>query len=342
MADPKPRMELANLICKFGDQHVLVDYLNEIVFPAFFDTSLTRKYGQSKYFFDEVKLVDLTDDNADEKVIGISGRIIKDTMLYRDQIFESGEGLVRDRDSLRSCPSAIFLLIVNNHRLIYVKETRYAPSKEQFKSALLVFLKRKRIVYVNEQLEKEIGNSDITQKRRNEIKQEIGLKIGIPKIELVRLTSMEGIENFVKKFEILKTLEIILKDRNDENDNDEFFEDLQNRKDAIKSKRTSIRHTNKNGLSKNDATKEIADATAQGNQEVRVSGVDKAGDTISGNNEKFQIRKTLSSLSKVPATAAKKLYKSFNELIADGTIQVPATPDKARNAIENIDERITR
>jgi len=336
-------MELANLICKFGEKQVLVDQLNEIVLPAFFDVSLKRKYGKTAYFFDEVKLVVLSESSDDEEVIGIAGRFIRDGMLYRDQVFESGEGLVQDRDSMRTSPSAIFLLVLNNHRLIYAKEVSGAPSKEQFRSTLQSFLRRKRSSLVAKEIASQLAaEADVGLRRKREIKLNIEASVGVPKVDLVRLTSEEGIESFVDKFEILKTLEIVLKDRNDENDNDEFFDDLQRRKDAIKSTKSSVRHTNTKGLSKDAAVTEIAEATAQGNQIVSVSGTDDAGDSISGNNEKFQIRKELASLSAKPKKAAKKLYASFLGLISDGTIQVPQTPDKARQAIARIDKKVAR
>jgi len=43
-------IEMGNLVCKFGTQNLL-DYFNTIVYPAFFDAKLIRKYGDTKVFF---------------------------------------------------------------------------------------------------------------------------------------------------------------------------------------------------------------------------------------------------------------------------------------------------
>lgn len=88
-------------------------------------------------FFHDVKPVLL--DNSENKVIGIIGRFIKDTTLVREQIFLDKQRIVKDSESIQSSPSSIFLLILNNHRLIYVKETKNAPPKDAFIKTLLSF-----------------------------------------------------------------------------------------------------------------------------------------------------------------------------------------------------------
>lgn len=158
MAERTLNMEMGNLICRFGSDHVLLDLAEEVVLPAFLTENQVRSYGSTRYFFHDVKPV-LLDNDAD-KVVGIIGRFIKDTTLAREQIFVEDRGLVRDSESIRSSPSSIFLLILNNHRLIYVKETKDAPPKDAFKSTLLDFLRESHERFINKTFENHKAERD--------------------------------------------------------------------------------------------------------------------------------------------------------------------------------------
>lgn len=333
MSEKTLNMEMANLVCRFGGDKVLLDLEEEVVLPSFFDSSMIRTYDKTSYFFYEVEAVKFEEDG--ELVVCLAGRFIKDTTLEREQIFDRKKGLVQDSDSMRSSPSAIFLLILNNHRLIYVKETKNAPSKETFRSTLLNFLRTKHKHFINAEFERYKENSDqkVTKKSLYE-------RYPRPSLDLIPLTSDESIESFVRNYETLKYIEISLSDRNDENDNDPFFEQLQKRKDYLGSDKSVVQHRNSQGLDKEKAISEIGEATAQGNQKVKLNGVDSEGDVLRGNNEEFQLRKPLEGLSKTPSKAAGKLYDTFKSLIDDGLVKVPPTSQKAKGIVSRIAQRL--
>jgi len=339
MSEKSLSMEMGNLICRFGNKKVLLDLADEVVIPCFFDKLLVRSYDKTSYFFHEVSHAMLA-DGENEKVIGIAGRFIKDTTLEREQIYEKGKGLIKDTESMRSSPSAIFLLILNNHRLVYVKETKNAPSKESFRSTLLSFLHIKHKQYIEKEYERlniaHVENTDKPRVTKNELYESNPR----PTLELISLTSEDSIEEFVKKFSILKTIEISLSDRNDETDNDPFFEELQKRKDAIESTNSVVKHTNTKGLNKDKAINEISEATAQGNQTVKLNGIDNDGDILRGNNEIFQLRKSLQNLNIKPQRAAKELYASFICLAEDGLVKIPRTSKKAKDIINSLVQRL--
>ena len=241
---------------------------------------------------------------------------------------------------MRSSPSALFLLILNNHRLIYVKETKDAPSKESFRSTLLGFLRGKHKQYIDAEFErlKAIREEDVSHERVT--KKNLYEATPRPTLELIPLTSADSIEEFVRKYSILKTIEISLSDRNDENDNDPFFEEMQKRKDAIGSTNSVLKHNNPKGLDKDEAINEITEATAQGNQNVKLSGTDSEGDILRGNNEKFQLRKPLEDLSSKPTKAANQLYETFVGLVENGLVKVPETSQKAKAIVESLVHRL--
>jgi len=238
MAKKTLNMEMGNLICRFGQNKVLLDLAEEIVFPSFFDKKLSRSYDKTSFFFDDVNFVNLN-NNDSENVIGIAGRFIKDTTLKREQVYEKGKGLIKDVETMRSSPSAIFLLILNYHRLIYVKETADAPSKESFGSTLLTFLREKRRCFIDseydryrsliermppneldltsknliERLNTFAGHNviDCSQDRNSKFiitKKKLQEIFPNPTLELIPLPSTESIEEFVKKYDVLKVLEI--------------------------------------------------------------------------------------------------------------------------------------
>lgn len=339
MSDKSLSMEMGNLICRFGDEKVLLDMSDEIVLPSFFDETLVRRHDKTSYFFHEVSPV-LLSNSTSESVVGIAGRFIKDTTLEREQIFEKGKGLVKDTGSMRSSPSALFLLILNNHRLVYVKETKDAPSKESFRSTLLSFLREKHKQYIESEFERFKAMRDADSESDKVTKSHLRESTPRPTLDLIPLTSEDSIEAFVRKYSILKSIEISLSDRNDENDNDPFFEELQKRKDAIGSTHSVVKHNNSKGLDKDEAINEIAEATEQGNQNVKLVGTDTEGDILRGNNEKFQLRKPLENLSPQPVNAANELYNSFVGLVEDGIVKIPETSQKAKSIVELLVQRL--
>lgn len=332
-------MEMGNLVCRFGNEKVLLDLAEEIVLPSFFDNRLMRSYDKTSFFFHGVVPVILSEE-GNEPTIGITGRFIKDTTLEREQIFEEGKGVVKDLNSMRSSPSALFLLILNNHRLIYVKETKNAPSKESFRSTLLSFMRAKHKQFIDSEHERLKAEYRKNIEQPKVIKKELLESFPRPTLELIPLTSEESIEKFVRKYNILKVMEISLSDRNDENDNDPFFDELQKRKDAIGSVNSVVKHSNPKGLDKDTVIDEISEATAQGNQKVKLNGIDNEGDILRGNNEEFQLRKPLDGLSSNPENAAKELFESFIGLVEDGLVKIPETSRKAKAIIWAIARRL--
>ncbi|MEO0014056.1 MAG: hypothetical protein RLZZ535_2445, partial [Cyanobacteriota bacterium] len=79
---------------------------------------------------------------GDNPVLGIVGRYIQNTQLQRTQIYDKQtDSLRRDKQAIQSSPSSIFVLILNNHRLIYLKETPCAPSLNSFQATIKKFIK---------------------------------------------------------------------------------------------------------------------------------------------------------------------------------------------------------
>ncbi|TBW10014.1 hypothetical protein E0E50_10755 [Azotobacter chroococcum subsp. isscasi] len=306
-------IEMGNLVCKFGAQNLL-DYFHTIVYPAFFDTELIRKYGDTKYFFNKVELITI-----DGRVL-LVGRFIKDMILEREQVYNPAQGLVEDHEELQSSPSAIFVLILDIHRLIYLKETKFAPTLDNFKSTIESFIKAKHKEYIDRLADESKVEGKVEGKRKT--KKQLLSEHLPPSLEIIPLTSARSVEDFVRQYEILSSVTYKFSDRNDEQDNEGFFRAVQRQKDEVGSKSTTIKHLSPEGLDKEAVIGEVQAATAQGNQRVVMVGKDSLGNTLRGDNNDFQLKTTIEVSSHTPSRVARNMFSKFLELVGDGLIQV--------------------
>jgi len=128
------KLNFANFVCRFGDQMVLVDQLEEVVIPAFFDDREKTTF-KSRVFLHDVSMI----EQADNRHV-IAGRIVKDTVLEREKLFDNETKTLKDSArTLRSSPTSFFALVVETHRLIFVPEHRGSPTLKTFQSLMLDF-----------------------------------------------------------------------------------------------------------------------------------------------------------------------------------------------------------
>lgn len=203
------RLEFGNYTLKFGDKKVLLDMFDEIVMPSFLEMKYVRKLGDSsEYFFLDTELIVL-DDNAEEPVLGITGRIVKNTKLKRDQIFKEGE-LVDDKDEMESAPSSMFLLILNNHRLILTREVAGAPTIQHFQSTSQYCLSQAYKDFINKEYDKA---DDAKQKNPNldrVTKKKLKEDTPSPFLRITPLPDKESLDDFIGRFKTINKLSIKL------------------------------------------------------------------------------------------------------------------------------------
>ena len=65
----------------------------------------------------------------------------------------------------------------------------------------------------------------------------------------------------------------------------------------------------------------VVAATAIGNQEVRLNGVDHDGNKLSGNNQQFHISAPVVDMPSTDLTLRERLYEAFRRLMRRGTIR---------------------
>ncbi len=321
-------LQFANFICRFGDDKILINLLDEIIIPAFQDSTLERDTGQSQYFFHNVEIVCL--EEGDNPVLGIAGRYVQNTQLQRTQVYDQNtNSLKKDKRAIQSSPTSMFLLILNNHRLMYLSETPYAPSLNSFRATVKKFINLKRDEHINYLYHNNKG--EFTRKQLNEEFPKVNL-------EIIPLGGKSSIRDFVEKFEILEDVKINLLETNNELDNDEFFRQLRKKQKASNSDKIKLEYNNNKGLSKEYMANELTAAAHQGIANINLFGKDNQGNEIKGNNDSFKIKIVLNNISSNIKTASKELYLRFMNLRSRNRIDLGDIQDttlldeKLRNA----------
>ena len=323
-------IEFGNLICKFGDNDLL-DFYEEVVRPAFFDNKLKRKYATTGYFFRDVELVSLGEINGD-LVVGIAGVFVYDTSLKRTQYFDSeANEIVHSVHSIKSSPTAKFLLILNNHRLVYYRDVPNSPSLNQFRATFEYFLKKKNSAYISSLYDISLSAAKEAGKTRaNPTKAQLIEMYPMPKVTLNPLTCSDEIGAFVNRFSVINDIKIIFTKTNSEQDNKGLFAGIQSTQIFVGSEKSELRHHSTEGLSIDASKSHIIAASEQGNQFVSLTGKDKVGNALKGNNEDFQLKVKSNFIGDGVNYVAKSLFGVFKGLVSTGSIVIPDTPEKVR------------
>jgi hypothetical protein len=321
----------ANFILRFGDKE-LIDYAESILIPALTHEGQVRKYGKrTEYFIYKAELARL-DDREGVPAMAVIGQFIKKTQLVRHQVFEADKGPVADEASLASAPSAFFVLMLSNHRLIYFPETPDSPDLTSFKATVKRFIGDRYKEYIDD-LHRE-------GQQRDEPTTKTALRKlhKSPTLEIIPLTGADSISAFVNRYKVLKSIEFRIVKPNSEIDGHAIFKQIRQLSDDLESHDTRLRTTNSDGLDKDASKQKISEATAQGNQEVTLDGIDHEGNKLKGNNDEFKISAPIGKPPAVKLSLAKRLYQAFSALTANGTIKIDTPHPRVIDAMNGMAE----
>lgn len=311
----------ANFICKFGDRN-MIDLLREVVLPAFTDDKLYREARGSTFHLLDVCLFDSLTNDVSEPAI--AGQFVQDTTLVRDQVFDPATSqLISDEAKLDTSPSAFFVLLLKDHRLIYFAETRFAPSLASFQSTMQRFLIRKHRDYIDKLHDEGAERGERVYKRV--------LKEGIPvpTLEIVQITNGERLSEFVQRFAKLQRVDLIIHRKNDEPTAASLIASAEAFNEMLKGKQTRVTTTDNEGLDKEGTISALQETTDGANETVRFSGLDHNGDRLKGENEDFSVTTIIENLVGTVKQKANALLDRFNAIIARGELKRPDVPQQA-------------
>ena len=312
-------VEFANFVCHFGDD-VLLDYLNEIVLPAFLNGHRVRSYGGSKYLFLNVKLVNLESDwEPGAHTPALVGRFVMDTELQRDQILVDNK-IVADTQRLKSAPSSLFVLLLDNHKLIYSKQVSGAPGLSAFRTTAEMMLKWRRTAYINELVEKNKSARESDADLPKITKRALAESIQAPNLEIVPLAGHQNLTSFVNQFKLLKEINIRVVRPNAEINNDGLFTTVEAARSQVNAETTSLIHRNSEGLNKAQSIKQIAPAM-EGNALVTLRGTGPSDARLVGTNEEMSVREPMDVPNSVPSGSV-AMFGAFKRLVVQKVLRV--------------------
>lgn len=326
----------ANFVCHFGELELL-DYLNEIVIPAFVLRRGERRFKDGRYFFDAVEIVNLSSDTSMQE-LAICGRFVKDMIVRSEQRWDTVAGtLVTEARKLETAPSAVFVLLLASHKLIYLLETTSAPGLESFKSTAAHFLSAARRDYIDSiaSRAKDGGLTAIEQakfvERGNDgapmriTKTRLQELVGPVDLEIVPLSNEETLKKFLQLFKILQVASVRLVKPNSEIDNDDFIEGFRDKSDAVGSRNSTITYRNSDGLIRDKVAEQLEVAAADANAEIKLGGLDATGRVLRGSNDEFKIVSYLETKPTEIPNLARSMFRLFRSLVKDGLIKSPNT-----------------
>lgn len=327
----KHELQIANFVCTFGDSGELVDYIEEIVIPAFFTDTLIRRYGDTSYYIYEPKWIELASEGV-ERELAISGRFVKDTILKREQVLDEGV-LVESHDAMQSSPSAFFVLIISDHRLLYFAETAFAPELNAFESTMESFLRKTWQAFVRKHqaalMEAEDNVSRITLK-------DVQAAHPRPVLNIVPVAKNDQIENLMRDFDRIEKIKFRLIRPNQETDASEVFQSVRERFEPLKPSRLDVEIADSDGLSKDESISAVQEAAAGLNTDVTVTGVDGDGNRLKANNQEFALKIPIEDPSENDQELATSLFGEFLKQFKNGNVKRFLPSEKVKEKIRDL------
>ena len=281
-------MEVANFLCKsvIGDVELL-DIFDAYVFPAMLNQEVMGSKNSETLSY---KFIDLKISKIDNQLL-LSGRLVKKLNLKRQQILE-GDSLVQSYDSMESAPSSFFVLILSNHKLLWVREVQRAPLLKDFKYAIKKMLTKQRSLLVNKYIVENSPKLFLGGDNRNEIERKAYSMYPDLDISVTQIGSNLQIKEKLAKFYKIHNIKLSALKRNNElgTDYSQLSKILSETQADMKAKNvvTEIKGGSLHPLNK-DAVIRLVQASADGNYEYTIKGKDENNNDISESNETLSL-----------------------------------------------------
>lgn len=128
----KKPMYFANFNVTFGEKQApLLDYFDDIVYPAFTSNLIRRRGKDTEYFFDSIDIIEF---KKGEFVL--IGRFIKNTIVNIKSQYSASKGLYHTNQTHPTAPYSIFALFLKNHRVVLVKNQNESPALSSFNATV--------------------------------------------------------------------------------------------------------------------------------------------------------------------------------------------------------------
>ena len=303
----------------------MLDLASEVVVPAFINHDVVYEFMSSRYFLYNTHLVSL--DYESGNVLCMVGTFIQTNTIKSEQIFDEEKGLVPHPQEMPTATSAVFVLVLNTHKLLFYHQTPGAPGLGTFKTTVERNIRLYYNRYTRDRLDENLARLQAqgkvsraaAQAARSSIRQQFPRM----SLEVVPLATEEDFTNFIMRLSLLTYVKIELLTPNDENHSDPFFAELNEKKEAVNSDKTSLIHDNKLGLIKEQVAAQLSSAATQGNSEISIRGRDEAGDEIKRDASHYKTRAPLADtdqagISDSSENIFRRMFDAFQRFVSQG------------------------
>ncbi|MCD4651482.1 MAG: hypothetical protein K8S56_06830 [Candidatus Cloacimonetes bacterium] len=225
----KKKMTIGNLNCVFESKENTIgffDLWDKFTRNVFQENKPHPPKREPKFLFYDVKI---DNDLHNEPVI--IGKIVKVTTLDIMQEFNAGK-LCNVDNHYPSAPSSVFVLLIRNHLLLFLKEHRGAPSVANFRAYFTDRVRIERQKYIAQQSqEKKLTKKELAQKYPPAIINYTGM------LSNLKLTE------FFTNVQSVRDLHIITNLQNSNYNIKSFFEGNQDVMNELKSPKIVSRFT---------------------------------------------------------------------------------------------------
>lgn len=176
------RITIGNFNITFGDKEKpLLEYFDEIVYPAL-TSDIVRHYGENDaYFLDDINIYEF-----EENEYVLTGYFIRSTILEVKSRYSKDKGLTKTNQRYASDPYSMFIVFLKNHRVVLVENQKGSPDIRSFNTTIRYILKQ----YIQE------ANA-------SRPKQE---KLPYPRVDIVNIPSKVGVLEKLKDVKKIKKL----------------------------------------------------------------------------------------------------------------------------------------
>jgi len=208
--------------------------------------------------------------------------------------------------------------------MVYFPETPHAPDLKAFEVSIRAFLIKRYEEFIDEQYELSRLTAELLDIKMITTKKALRETHSRPTLEVVPLTGVDSIEQFVRRYEKLKQIDFRLVRPNDDIDAGELFDDFRQLSYSLNADRMKITAANAEvGLNLENVVETITEATATGNQDVTLKGIDHDGNKLSGDNHNFQVTAPIENIPVGKKKLVKVLYDALISFAESGTIRLP-------------------
>lgn len=211
----------ANFNATFGDKELpMLEYFEEIIYPAFKSGFIRGKEDTLPYyFFDNIVLKTYENDR-----VVLCGNLIKNTELKRKTLLENGQ-ITSSPYTMETSPYSRFVIFLDNHRLILVKNESDSPDTRSFESTVKEVVNR----YIRAENRRRKKEMDSVKDSRAEL---------LPKasIRVIDTPSEEEIKKVISEAYKIVSLTLNFFPLNNDDDPSGLYENLRKELENLESR----------------------------------------------------------------------------------------------------------